>query len=329
MLGDWQEAEALAGEASAIYRNVGNRPLESVCLCVVARACISVGRNQAGLEVAQKALASCKEIENDWGQVECNNVLAMGSLEVGAFSVALTYAQRAVSLSRSLGVSILLNSSLIILGRVLRSMMDVDAALAIHLEIIDATQDYFAQTVEMTAAELCADYALSGQWSEAYTAAVQALDHRLNSPFMFMGLTRWYEIEALVKADEIERAVEDVRRFEIHFGRSRRHRIPYLRSLAVLAQSQGEFGLAIDHLEQAAQAAEEIGLPGELWLIWKTLADLYLKQAEEEQAHHAYTRAAQFVKKLAAGIKEDERRRIYLSSPLIQQVLLMAPSQGD
>lgn len=329
MLGDWQEAEALAGEASTLYRNLGNRPMESECLCLVGQACISDGRHQAGLEIAHKALAISKEIENDWGQVNCNSTLAMGSLEGGDFSVALTYAQRAVSLSRSLGVSILLNASLIILGKVLRSMMDIDAALATHLEIIDATQVHFAQTLEMTPSELCADYALSGQWSEAYTTAVQVLDNRLNSPFLFMGLTRWYEIEALVKADESERAVEDVRRFEVHFGRSRRYRIPYLRSLAVLAQSQGEIELAIDHLRQAAQVAEEIELPGELWLIWKALGDLYLRQGEDEQAHKAYREAARLVMKLAATIREDERRNIYLSSPLVQRVLQAAASRGS
>ena len=131
-----------------------------------------------------------------------------------------------------------------------------------------------------------------------------------------------------VKAGEIERAVEDVRRFEIYFGRSRRHRIPSLRSLAVLARSQGKFGLAIDHLEQAAQVAEELGLPGELWLIWKTLADLYLRQSEDEQAHKACREAARLVMKLAATIEEVERRKLYLSSPLVQRVLQGAASSG-
>ena len=119
-----------------------------------------------------------------------------------------------------------------------------------------------------------------------------------------------------------------MRRFEIYFGRSRRHRIPSLRSLAVLAQSQGEFGLAIDHMEQAAQVAEEIDLPGELWLIWQALADLYLKRGEDEQTHRAYSEAARLVMKLAAAIQEGERRKLYLSSPLVQRVLQAAASRG-
>ena len=324
MLGDWLEAENLAREASGLYRKLGNRPMESDCLCQVAMACTCNGRYQTGLDVGQQALAISKEIENYWGQVNCNCQLAMGSLEVGAYSEALSYAQQAVALSHTLGVSILLNASLTILGRVLRTMLDLDAALAAHLEIIEATKNLFAQTVEMTAAELCVDYALSEKWDEAHTYAVHALDNRLNSPFLYMGLTRWYETEALVRAGEIERAIEDVQRFETYFGKSRRHRIPYLRSLAVLAQYQGEIALAIVHLREAAKLAKEFGLPGELWMIWAGLGDLYHKQGDDQQARDAYREAAEPVKKLAAAIKENERRKTYLSSPLVKRVLQAA-----
>lgn len=329
MIGDWRVAESLAEEASTLYRNLGNRPMESDCLCQVAMACIADGRHQMGLAVAQKALAISQKIENDWGQVNCNCQLAMGSLEAGVFSEALGYARQAVSLSRLLEVDILLNASLTILGRVLRSMMDLDAALATHLEIIEATQVLFAHTIEMTASELCADYALLEKWDEAYIYAIQARENRLNSPFLYMGLTRWYEIEALVRAGETERAIEDVQRFETHFGKSRRHRIPYLRSLAVLAHYRGEIDLAIEYLHEAANVAEEIVLPGELWLIWQTLGDVYIRLGEQEQAHSAFTKSAQLVGKLAAGIKEVERRETYLSSPLVRYVQQMAESEGD
>lgn len=329
MLGDWLEAESLAREASSLYRKLGNRPMESDCLCQVAMACICDGRYRVGLDVGQQALTISKEIENYWGQVNCNCQLAMGSLEAGAFSEALAYAQQAVTFSRAQGVSILLNASLTILGRVLRAMLDLDAALAAHLEIIEATKVLFAQTIEMTVAELCVDYALSEKWDMAHTYAVQALNNRLNSPFLYMGLTRWYETEALVRAGEIERAIEDVQRFETYFGKSRRHRIPYLRSLAVLTQYRGEIGLAIGHLHEAAELAEKIGLPGELWLIWAALGDLYLKQGKGEQARYAYSEGARLVHTLAATIREDERRKTYMSSLLVQRVRRAAASKDS
>jgi len=63
-------------------------------------------------------------------------------------------------------------------------------------------------------------------------------------------------------------------------------------------------------------------------LIWEALGDLHLKQGEDEQAHRAYREAARLVMKLAATIQEDERRKIYLSSPLVQRVLQAAASRG-
>lgn len=78
------------------------------------------------------------------------------------------------------------------------------------------------------------------------------------------------------------------------------------------------------YLQEAATLAQEIGLPGELWPILPAVGDLYLKQGKHEQTFHAYREAARLVSKLAASIKEDERRKAYLSSPLIERVLQTA-----
>jgi tetratricopeptide (TPR) repeat protein len=131
-----------------------------------------------------------------------------------------------------------------------------------------------------------------------------------------------------VRAGEVERAVDDVQHFETHFGKSKRHRIPYLRSLAVLAQYRDETDLAIVHLREAAKLAEEIVLPGELWMIWATLGDLYLKQSKDEQAHNSYREAARLVHTLAVTIREEQRRKTFLSSLFVQRVQRAAASRG-
>lgn len=135
-----------------------------------------------------------------------------------------------------------------------------------------------------------------------------------------MNLTLWYETEALVRAGEIERATEDVRRYGERIGTSRRYRISHLRALAVLEQYRGETGVAIRCL-QAATLAEEIGLPGELWPIQAALGDLHFKQGEIEQARSAFKQATAIVRKLADNISSDEQRANFLASPLAQRVL--------
>src|SRR5215471_2223490 len=68
-------------------------------------------------------------------------------------------------------------------------------------------------------------------------------------------------------------------------GRSAIH---YLRSLALLAQFQGEIDAAIEHLQEAARVAEEVGLPGELWSICVELGGMYQKQGDESQADRTF-----------------------------------------
>jgi hypothetical protein len=96
----------------------------------------------------------------------------------------------------------------------------------------------------------------------------------------------------------------------------------------VLAQYRGEIDLGIEHLHEAEKVAEEMGLPGELWLIWAALGDLYLKQSKDEQARYSYTEAARLVHTLAATIREGQRRKTFLSSLFVQRVQRTAASSG-
>jgi tetratricopeptide (TPR) repeat protein len=107
-------------------------------------------------------------------------------------------------------------------------------------------------------------------------------------------------------------------------GSYQRYRIPYLQSLAVLAAWQGQSEQAIGHLQEAAQIAADIGLPGERWQIQATLATLYEAGGQQEQAHTAFAEAATLLQRLAQAIRDEARRSHFLTAPLIQQVLQQA-----
>lgn len=158
-------------------------------------------------------------------------------------------------------------------------------------------------------------------WKEAISYARQALDPQEPNFALCGRLSRWYEIEALVRAGETERAAENVRRFGESIGTSQRYRIPYLRALAILAEHRGKFDLATQHLQEAARLAEEIGLPGELWSIQAEVGELYLKQGETEQAADAFKTGAALMQKLANTVEDDAQRATFLGSPAVQQVL--------
>ena len=134
-------------------------------------------------------------------------------------------------------------------------------------------------------------------------------------------LAHWYVTEALVHDREIERATHDVHYFGERIGSSRRYRIPYLRALAVLDLYRGEIGQAIEHLQEAGQLSEVIGLPGELWSIRAELGELYLRQGSEQKAHDCFVQAATIVRLLADALGSEKQRINFLTSPLVIPVL--------
>jgi DNA-binding SARP family transcriptional activator len=321
-LARWEETESCAEEGRDLYRALGNRAMEADCLCLLALAKINTGRTVEGIHDAQAALSICQEIENAWGQLNCTYHLAMGSLEIGAYTEALAYAQQGEKIARNHKLPILMGNALTVLGKVQRAMLNLDAARAAHLEALAITDAWaMLAFIEMNANELCADYALAGAWDDAYMYAVKVLNIGLGYFYLYAGYDRWYITEALVRAGERERAAEDVRRFGERVGTSRRFRMVYLRSAAVLAESGGEIDTAIAHLQEAAQLAEEIGLPRELWSILAAQGEMYLKQGGQEQARRAFGQAATFVQKLADNIRDQEQRVSFLEAKQVRRVL--------
>jgi DNA-binding SARP family transcriptional activator len=324
-LGQWEQAEACAAEGQALYKALGNRAMEIDCLCQVALDKINTGRPAEGLHDAQAALDICQEIENAWGQIICAGQLAMASLELGAYADALAYVQRGVQIARSLKLSILLWNALTMLGKVQRALLNLDAARAAHREALALTEDSaMLAFTEMNAIELCADCALAGAWDDAYRYAVKTLNSGTGYFYVYAGHDRWYITEALVRAGERERAAEDARRFGERIGTSRRFRVVYLRSLAVLAQYSGEIEEAIDHLQEAEKLAEEIGLPGELWSILAAQGELRLKQGDESKARQTFARAAEIMQTLAQQMEDTQQRAAFLSAELARYVIEQA-----
>jgi hypothetical protein len=128
----------------------------------------------------------------------------------------------------------------------------------------------------------------------------------------------------LLRARDERQARAEVHRFREGLGPYRRFRIPYLRSLAVLATWDGHTRQAIDHLREAAQLAADLGLPGERWQIQAALGTVYEAAGEAAQARTAFAEAARIIQGLAGGIGDETLRARFLAGPQIQQVVQQA-----
>jgi tetratricopeptide (TPR) repeat protein len=321
-LGKLEESLSHAEEARMLYAALGNRVREVGCLCVIARASIDGGQLQEGIDAAKVALAMSEAMEDTWGQINAVAQMVPGLLDCGAYGEAFAVGQRAVALARTFEITPLLVITLTEWGNVSRAMLAPEAAKIAHSEALARCEGsmppHYAGWI---ASELCADCVMAGQWQQAYTYALKAAAARDPTILSLGGAARWYEIAALLWGGSADQAREEVRRFGEGMNNNRRSAIPYLRSLAVLAQSGGEIDAAIAHLQEAVGFAEEVGLPGELWSICVELGELYQKQGDESQAYHTFARAAEIIQVLAGTMEDQQQRTSFLSAPVVKRVL--------
>jgi hypothetical protein len=136
-----------------------------------------------------------------------------------------------------------------------------------------------------------------------------------------MGLTGWYETEALLRGGDDDLARAEVDRLGKIVGNNKRFRLPWLRSLAVLARWDGDPDQAIIQLQAAAALAREIGLPGEEWSILAALGTLYADQGDEMNAQLARQASAGIILDLAETIDEENLRSGFLAAAPVRAVV--------
>jgi len=224
-------------------------------------------------------------------------------------------------LKHALEITPLLVITLTEWGNVSRAMLAPEAAQAAHSEALARCEDFMPpQYAGWIAGELCADCVVAGQWQQAYTYALKAAGD-WDPTIILGGAARWYEIAALLWGGSADQAREEERRFGEGMNIKGRSAIHYLRSLAVLAQFQGEIDAAIAHLKEAARCAEEVGLPGELWSMCVELGEMYQKQGDESQTDRAFARAFEIIQVLADTMEDHQQRTTFLSAPVVKHVV--------
>ena len=320
--GFWEESAIYAQEAVSVYRKLGDRAMEVDSLCLLSSCAINTGQLRSATAIALEAQKIALATENWWGQTSVLYHLTLAMMEQGEYGKALTSARQCVSIAYEHDVMPWHGNSLSLLGMVYRAVLALDEARAAHEKSLTFHREIKSMPLSrIAAAELCADYALAEAWEEAASYALQAMEPQSPIFLLCFRLQRWYEVEALLRAGKVEQATEYAQRLGKAIGPCRRHRIPYLRSLAVLAQHQGASSEAIAHLQEAAQLAEEMSLPGELWLILAALAELYRQQGNNEDASIAYNRAALLLYNLADSLEESGQRAAFLASAQARRVL--------
>ena len=326
-VGQWQQTAHHAAEAATLYAGLSNRAMEADCLGLMGNAHTHLGQTQVGIALARQALAITREIQNPWGQVTATLHLSEGLVDAGDYVEALSLIEQAVQLARDHQIVPLLPYALAISAKVKRALLDLEAAQAAGLAALTADEAMPTQPfAEMIHAEFCAGYALAGDWTAAHNHARQALAAR-PADSLYLGLSRWYEIEALLRGGDHALAREDAHHFERlvtnpDYGNNNpRFLIPVRRCRAVMAQWDGDQKQAIAHLEGAYALATDIDLPGERWPVLVKLAELYQAAGDNVKAKAVRAEAAGIIYTLAGKIEGTELRATFLAAVNVRQVV--------
>jgi DNA-binding SARP family transcriptional activator len=301
-----------------------DRATEAFCWALLAYAQVQGGQVQHSLRSGRRALALSQEIKNVWAQVISMTDLTYGLLDAGAYEEALVLIQDAVAPARTLPPMVTFQIFLIALGSTYYAVQQWEEAQAALEEAEALAERLDLGPLRVPAlTRLCMHHALTGEWEAAYRYAVKAIAirKRADAAVIALDFYRQYETEALLYGGDEHQAREAVHRLGERLGPNRRFRVPYLRSLAVLATWDGQSEQAIGHLQEAAQVATDLGLPGERWQIQAALGRLYEAIGQQEQAHTAFREAARIIQGLAEGIGDEARRSHFLAGPQIHQVM--------
>jgi tetratricopeptide (TPR) repeat protein len=297
----------------------GAKVMEIQCLRTLACGRTLQGRLREGIQMAREVVGMSREL-HEQAEALASFVLGLGLSEIGEYEEALELCRRGTELARKLPNPFLLWLNLDYLGWAYEAMLAFEEARNIHEEALNLRRALGPQCERSSSIRLCAVAALSENWEDAYAHAKRA--HQGRTSLDVLGsLSLHYEVEALLRGGDERSAREEVRQFAERGEVNERKGIPYLRSLAVLSQSEGNTQTAIDHLYEALTLADRIGLPGELWQIQSKIGELHERRGEAEQAREAFSDAAQTLRILAQKIEDEELRKGFLSAPRVRCVL--------
>jgi DNA-binding SARP family transcriptional activator len=303
------------------------RASEAWCWGALAVAQVSTGQVQQSIASGRRALALSQEGKNVWTQVDSMLNLTQGLLEAGAYEEALVLKQHTLALEPPLLPPIIHLRLLLILGSTYQALQQWEEARAAFEEAEVMAERLDLRQFRVPAlSRLCMHYAQAGEWAAASRYAWEALAarKRTNAALIAWDFYSHYKTEALLHEGGERQAREEVHRLGEQLGTYRRFRLPYLRSLAVVADWQGRSEQASGYLREAARLAADIGLPEEQWQIQAALARVYQAGGSTTQARQAWAKASQIIHGLAEGIKDEALRARYLAGPQVQQVVQQA-----
>lgn len=293
------EAIEAGTESQTRFAALDNRAMQVDSLVQVSSAQRRFGKAQDAIATARAAFTLSRETENEWGMLDATLQGALALAEHGDYGIALADARSALDAARMRNMPILVMIGYLVQGIIYRDLAAYIDARSVLTALLDAR---LVPTILATVqSELAAVCALSGDWQAAYEYARRSFAVGIH-PLMLIRTGLPLETEALLRGGEPDAAHTLVESFRALVHGNPRYEIVLLRAQAVLDQSNNDSAAATANLERAAELAQALELPNDLWRIYAALGKIELAQ--------------QIIQTLASTIDDTTLRETLLTNAL-------------
>ncbi len=187
-----------------LTQSLTNRASEAFCWALLALAQVHAGQVPGSIHSSRRAFALSQESKNAWVHVASTNALTYGLLDAGTYEEAFEITQHTMAFARTLPPTINFQHVLTPRGSTYHALQQWEEARSTLAEA-----DAMAETLDLgrlrtpALSQLCMNYAVTGEWEQAHTYAVQAIAIRKSKsadmPLLLLDFYRTYEMEALLR----------------------------------------------------------------------------------------------------------------------------------
>jgi len=187
-----------------LTQSLTNRASEAFCWALLALAQVHAGQVPGSIRSSRRAFALSQESKNAWVHVASTNALTYGLLDAGTYEEAFEITQHTMAFARTLPPTINFQHVLTALGSTYQALQQWEEARSTLTEA-----DALAETLDLgrlrapALSQLCMNYAVTGEWEQAHTYALQAIAIRKSKsadmPLLLLDFSRTYEMEALLR----------------------------------------------------------------------------------------------------------------------------------
>ena len=330
LLGRFQEGFQWCSESAKISDQVGNRSLAGENWYMIAVSREMIGDYAAAQTDAERSVAALTEIGDVWNLSWALPSAALVATTLGEFGKALEYTAKGMGLGRQIGAVRQILTSLLAQRSLLRELEDVHGAWKVDREAADlaGTSEVRTFWVEpRRLASLALDAAALGRPDEALERIKEAqqalvggqrLDQRLEVAHA--------EGRVLLTVGQAAAALDAATALaDLAAATGARHyRVPALLLAADATAALGDAEAAAQSYSVAAEEAERMGRTPAMWRALAGLAEAQSVLGRSQESTASARRASESIDRLAATVPDERLRAIFLQSPKVQRVLVLA-----